>query len=352
MNNQKELHSKIAGSLLNRMLTAGAGAAIATPAAAIIGHKLGYQSGARKVSNEMATQFDIANQEENSQIANEFFNRGVRAATEIPKEAMDFYYAGFDDELEKIGAGAPRWMKEMMPSLKKALTTGYKAIKGAPGKALKGTKSSFEAMYGKGPGSIAQAIQGKSSLNRAFKSLKGEKITAQSHPALWHAGAEAPSVIKAVVKSLPAIAIQGAAATGAAYGGYKGVKALTGHKKEAGVKEVYQAAKNIAKGAVAKTKESFKAAYGKGPGSIRASMVPANPNLFDTKIKKVLDKTKLLAAAKKAAPAVGLTLAEGGAAAYGGVKGVQALTGHKKPAELNQTNYTQIPIGTGDERRY
>jgi hypothetical protein len=338
MNNQKELHSKIAGSLLNRMLTVGAGAAIATPAAAIIGHKLGYQSGARKVSNEMATQFDIANQEENSQIANEFFNRGVRAATEIPKEAMDFYYAGFDNELEKIGAGAPKWMKEMMPSLKKALTTGYKAIKGAPGKALKGTKSSFEAMYGKGQGSISAALK---------------KPTSYKTPYSWGTPSGKKSdVIKAVVKSLPAVAIQGAAATGAAYGGAKGVKALTGHKKEAGVKEVYQAAKGVAKGAIAKTKGSFKAAYGKGPGSIRASMVPANPNLFDTKTKKVLDKTKLLAAAKKAAPAVGLTLAGGGAAAYGGVKGVQALTGHKKTAELNQTNYPQIPIGTGTERRY
>jgi hypothetical protein len=353
--------TKIAGSFLNKMLTVGAGAAIATPAAAIIGHKLGYQSGARKASNEMATQFDIANQEENSQIANEFFNRGVRAASEIPKEAMECYYEGFNDELEKIGAGVPKWMKEMMPSLKKALTTGYKAIKGAPGQAIKGTKESFKAMYGKGPGSITQAIQGKSSLNKAFKSLKGEKITSQSHPALWHAGAEAPSVIKAVVKSLPAIAIQGAAATGAVYGGAKGVKALTGHKKEAGIKEagakeIYQAVKGAVKG-VAKagykgTKESFGAAYGKGPGSIRASRIMANPNLFDTKTKKVFDKTKLLAAAKKAAPAVGLTLAGGGAAAYGGVKGVQALTGHKKTAELNQTNNPQIPTGTGAERRY
>jgi len=340
--------TKIAGSFLNKMLTVGAGAAIATPAAAIIGHKLGYQSGARKASNEMATQFDIANQEENSQIANEFFNRGVRAASEIPKEAMECYYEGFNDELEKIGAGVPKWMKEMMPSLKKALTTGYKAIKGAPGQAIKGTKESFKAMYGKGPGSISSALKKPESLKNSYSWGTPEKK--QFKP-----------VIKAVVKSLPAIAIQGAAATGAAYGGVKGVKALTGHKKEAGIKEagakeIYQAVKGAVKG-VAKagykgTKESFKAAYGKGPGSISSALKkqPAsfkNPYSWGSPEKKL----SLLSAVKKATPAVGLTLAGGGAAAYGGVKGVQALTGHKKTAELNQTNNPQIPTGTGAERR-
>jgi hypothetical protein len=260
MSTHKELHSKVAGALLNKMLTIGAGAAIATPAAAIIGHKFGYQSGARKMGNEMATQFNIANQEENSQIANEFFNRGVIAASEIPKEAMECYYEGFNDELEKIGAGVPKWMKEMMPSLKKALTTGYKAIKGAPGQAIKGTKESFKAAYGKGQGSIRNALNVKKDIKSGLKIIEPKNIPSDD-----------------------------------------------------AVRRQYN--RMVQKG-------------------------------------NVVDEKYMGNAIRKAAPAVGLTLAGGGAAAYGGVKGVQALTDHKKTAELNQTNNPQVPTGTGAERRY
>jgi len=72
------------------------------------GYKIGQGSGARKASNVMANQFQQYNEQENSAIAQEFFNRGVRASKELPKEAMDIYFAAYNDELEKIGA--PKWL--------------------------------------------------------------------------------------------------------------------------------------------------------------------------------------------------------------------------------------------------
>lgn len=170
------------------------GAAVLAGGGAVAGHRFGVRAGAARMGNQMANAFTEANakenkaivdsfkafnRQENSQIANAFYNRGMQAGNRIyqggvtKSASLEIGDAAFLDELEKLGfsfgalkglgTGALKAIKpfagRMVRSFKR-LGSGLKssgkgvmqAYKGAPGSSLKGSLAQAGSAIKSSPG--------------------------------------------------------------------------------------------------------------------------------------------------------------------------------------------------------
>jgi len=176
--------------------------------AATVGYNVGQHRGARRTADAMTSAFGAANQIENEQIANTFYNRGLHDSTKTASDLEQVYNEAFNDEMNKIAVG---WSSMAMGAIKGAGT----AIKGLATRTAAGAKTeagNLKNAWSGGSG-IKESLQSawKGPKNNPFSNASRGQHMMAAGKKLWQA---APGLTTAGVAT-------GALGTGLALGGKK-----------------------------------------------------------------------------------------------------------------------------------